>query len=165
MNRKTIWIIVGVVAALALCAAACLIVLLVTGLGAQWFTGAPTVENIEVQFDVPATVDRGSVVTLWVYVQNTASTQQTLDSIDIDTSYLDGMAIVSTDPAYSDTLELPLVSMKSLTFDRVIAANSTLGVEFTVMAMKTGNFSGTFDVCINDGSACQSYEVQTLVQP
>jgi hypothetical protein len=156
-NKTAIWIVIG-------CVAVCLIggiVLLITG-GAlvRWVYQEP--ENINVEINTPIQVSKGEEFMIEVRVENTGNDPQELDSIDIDSSYLEGIYISSTEPDYTDYSLYDL--FESYYFERNIPANSSLSVKFYVEAVKTGDFAGEIDVCINSPSNCTGFPTRTIVE-
>jgi hypothetical protein len=98
-----------------------------------------------------------------VTVQNTSSDSQILDSIDISTDYLSGIPIEDSQPKYIEDYPIPLVDYHSFTFQQSIGPGETLVVRFFGFALKTGDFSGPFDVCIGSGSNCSTFTGRTVI--
>ena len=52
----------------------------------------------------------------------------------------------------------------SYTFEQEISPGTTLVLQFFGVAVNTGDFSGSVDVCINSGSICTSFAARTVVE-
>ena len=121
-------------------------------------------EDITVAIDVPTRVAQGEVFQIVADVTNTGDETQILDSIDIGDEYIEGIAIHSSDPMYSETFHVPIDNTMSHTMQRDIEPGETLIVTFTAEALHTGDYAGAFDVCINSGGNCLFYSIRTLVE-
>ena len=121
-------------------------------------------ENITVAIDIPTRVSQGETFEIIADVTNTGDETQTLDSIDIGDEYIEGIAILRSDPMYSETFHIPLDNTMSHTIQRDIGPSETLTVTFTVEALHAGDYIGAFDVCINSGGNCLFYSIRTLVE-
>ncbi len=98
-----------------------------------------------------------------ISITNDAAEDQILDSIDLPTAYLAGIELQSTTPAYTDEFAIPFVKFHSYTFNQNIEQFETLIVEFVMEGQQEGLFEGEVDVCINDGSSCQTIEISTAI--
>ena len=156
-NKNAIWIVIG-------CAAACLIggIVLLIGGGAmvRWIYQEP--ENINVDINTPIQVSKGDELVIEVRVENTSNDPQELDSIDIDSSYLEGIYKSSTEPDYTDYSLYD--TFESYYFERDIPANGSISVKFYGEAVKTGDFAGEIDVCVNSPSNCTGLPTRTIVE-
>jgi hypothetical protein len=164
MSRKAIWIVGGVVAALALCAVACSILWLLTGIPGAIAATRRGVEDVEIQVDAPDVVDEGEQTSIVVQITNTASEAQRLYSIQVFESYLKGIAITSARPAYVEHSKVPLVDVRVYRFEHSIPPGETTVVVLNAVAVQEGPYLGTLSVCINRGAACESFEVWTMVE-
>lgn len=88
-----------------------------------------------------------STVTMVIAVTNVHSTPVTLDSIDIDDSFLAGFQIVSITPKPDDTTRVPILKQRSWEFGKPIPPGGSLSVIFTIKAVAEGRFSGDVDIC------------------
>lgn len=154
------WIVIGVaslVGALVLCCGG--------GIGLLIYLSMQTPEDITVATDVPVYVEAGEQFAFTITVQNTASEPQTLNSIDISESYLDGITIRSTSPAYSQSIPIPIADMQSYEFHRTIPAGGSLDVTFNATALQPGDYSGGVDIVINQDWSYLSRALRTVVEP
>jgi hypothetical protein len=142
--------------------------LLLLGLAAA---GCDTVEEITsgpkdvtVQVNAPLHVTMKQEFVIELRVQNTAGRSQSVHSIDIGDTYLVGIAIQRTEPAFTQSVHIPLVNMQSYEFGTPIAAGGEQVMKFYAVAVKAGDFSATMDVCINSPSVCQSHPIRAVVE-
>jgi hypothetical protein len=159
MERKyVLWIISG-------CTVLCLGVgLLVVFLGTwfvRWATQTP--ENIEMGVTAPAVVSIDDEYLIVVEITNLAEKEQTLDSIDIDLSYLDGVIVGKTEPAYVDFSDYS-DDYHSFEFRARIPPGRTLEVVFYLTAIRTGDVSGEISVCINSFVNCANRFIRTIIE-
>ena len=162
MNKKAImW--VGIE-----CLVACVVFgvafLVLGGTFVNWVMQEP--ENITVDVLAPITVSKSEDFILEVLITNTASKEQEINSIDIDTSYLDGLAVINTTPKYTETFANNMLgqSFQSYYFTYAVPANETTIVKFHMTALKSGDYSGEIAICINSGSNCTEHYLRTLVE-
>ena len=142
------------------------IVVLVAGGGFFWLAALlEGPEDALVTVDVPIIITQGDTATLTIEIENLASETQTLDSVDIDQSYLDGIVAVASDPAYQSVESFDLViPFQSYYFDHTLPANETLTVEVELQAVRVGDFSGELSVCINGITTCTTHQLRTVVE-
>lgn len=159
MDRKVIlWIVAG-------CTVLCLGVgLLVFFLGSSFVRWAmQTPEDIEVNANVPAVVSIDDEFMLVVEITNLADEEQTLDSIDIDLSYLDGVIVGKTEPAYIDFSDFS-DDYHTYEFRSRIPSGNTLEVVFYLTGIRAGDLSGEIGVCINSFVNCTNRFIRTIVE-
>ena len=140
------------------------IYLLVTG-GAflGWLMQAP--EGAAIRVEAPSLVRKGDPVIIFVEVENTSSEPQLLHSVDISSSYLNGIAIQWADPRFTESYPIAVgPAMQSYTFEQQIAPGATLTVQFFGTAVRRGDFSGDVDVCISSAVRCDSFLTRTIVE-
>jgi len=127
----------------------------------KWAMAEP--ENISIDTNFPIQARQGEELVLEVQIENSADQVQQLYSIDIDSSYLFGIAITEASPPYYESYTIPVVDMETYTFEHDIPAGETLVVQFSGLALKGGDFSGAMDVCINSSNSCSSFSVRTVI--
>ncbi|MEM7331713.1 MAG: hypothetical protein AAF490_06455 [Chloroflexota bacterium] len=149
MNRRVILILLGGVGFLCLCTVSFGTLFLV-------FTDSTVPSDVSVLVDAPRAVPLNEPFAIVVTVRNLTAVSQTLDSIDIQNSYLEGVQISQSDPPFSDDFEIPLVGYQSYTYFTPIFGNDTLEIELVGEGIAEGEFEGTIDVCINNGADCVS---------
>ncbi|HEX9764164.1 MAG TPA: hypothetical protein VGA39_02680 [Candidatus Acidoferrales bacterium] len=146
---------------------ACVLVLL--GLAAA--AGCDTMEQIAsgpkdvtIQVNAPLHVKVKEEFVVEVRVQNTSAQSQRLDSIDVGDRYLQGVAIQRTEPAFKQSMHVPIVNMQSYEFGQPIAAGGEVVVKFHAVAVQAGDYSATVDVCINSASSCSSHPIRAVIE-
>lgn len=159
MNKN---VIIGIGAG---CVFLCIIVtgvgLAIGGTFFTWLTEEP--EQVTINVNAPTQTAKGNRIMIPITIQNTSAAPQVLDSIDIPMSYLNGIAIEGSEPEYIDSYPIPFADYHSYTFMREIAPGDTFVVRFFALAVKTGDFSGEIDICIDSGTNCASFYARTVV--
>ena len=102
---------------------------------------------VDAALSIPPEVQLDAPVTLVITATNTHEKAVTLDSIDIEDSFLAGFQVVDIDPPPEETMHLPFVNQRSWTFSRMLAAGEACSVSFTLKPVVAGHFSGDVDVC------------------
>ena len=116
----------------------------------------------EASLDAPASVTVGEEFDLIVTISHDADEAQTLHSIDIGATYLEGIALTSSTPEYSESYLLD-----DGTYTHTLLTDIPVGgtdVIFHAVALESGNWKGAFDVCFDDGLNCSFYTVSTYVE-
>jgi hypothetical protein len=167
LNRNTSLAIVVGIGCLCLCLAGVGVFFVAGGAsflalsGSGSGSGGSADTNITVS--APLNVAVGDEVIIEVTVQNTTGSSLVLDSVDIASSYITGIAILRSEPAYSETFHIPIVEYESYTLEQNLPANEIVTVRFYGQAVNQGDYSGAVDVCIGSGSDCASHSIRTLV--
>ncbi len=100
-----------------------------------------------------------------VVIENPTTEPQVLDSIDIDLTYLDGFDVRSSTPSYRGMISLePLFNQHSFSFGTTIPASGELVVQFHGIALRSGDYGGQLEVCVNTPGNCQGYSLRTVVE-
>jgi hypothetical protein len=118
-------------------------------------------EQVNIAVRAPKSVDRGERLVIEVQVENLADKPQSLHSIDIDLSYLEGIEVHKVEPAYAESSRYG--SFRSYSFGRRIAPSGTLVVRLYATARQVGDWSGQLDVCINAPANCSGFIAETVV--
>ena len=156
MNRN---IIIGIVTAIGL-----LCFCTVFGGGLFFLLSSSTTPtDVQVTVDAPISVPLNEPYLVSINVQNLTAVSQILDSIDIQNSYLAEIRVEGVDPTYSDSFEIPWVGYQSYTFESTIPANRSIQVDFIMVGLTEGEYSGDVDICINNGSNCITKVVTTEI--
>jgi hypothetical protein len=160
MNKK---LIIGLgIGCVLFCIGFTIVVAIASGVFFMWGMQEP--ENVNISVDSPIQVTKGESVIIKVQVENFAAESQILHSIDISNSYLDGIAIKNALPPFVESYPIPYIDMESYTFEQEISSRTTLVVQFFGVAVKTGDYSGEIDVCINTESVCTTFLIRTIVE-
>lgn len=130
--------------------------------GLLWYA-AEDVQGVAVSIEQPESVKTGETFELAVKVANNrAKGLLKLSDIDIGKDYLSGFVVVSTEPAFKTSTDVPIIEMRSFTFDITIPAQQSKVVKFKLKATREGLFSADLD--INEGARSLSTLLQTLVE-
>lgn len=139
----------------------CMVLILVSGILLMTSCGSP--KNIEVEVECPVETQRGSSFDIIVTVRNIANKPQKLVSLDVGDRYLDGVAVVKTEPKFSESSHIPIDNSVSHVFNETIPANGELKVVVNAKAVKTGDFSDDLDVCVNTSYSFLTTQLRTVV--
>lgn len=118
-------------------------------------------QGISVAIESPPEVTVGQTFVIRTTVTNTGAEAARLDSIDIGDSYLEGVAIESSEPAWGDTMHVPIDDTLSHDFQANVPAGSSFTVTFKARAKRAGRFAGDFDVCVNSAFNCFFEKIAT----
>ena len=104
--------------------------------------------GMAVFLESPEKVKKGEQFDLRVIVVNERKDKPlTVESIDIDALYLEGVSVRNSDPASRSSSQLPMEGGRSYVFDQTVPAGQTNVFTFHLRARDTGTFSGDVDVC------------------
>jgi hypothetical protein len=120
-------------------------------------------EGVSVEVEAPLTASVGEEIEIVATLTNDSGEDQVLHSIDIGLDYLSGIAITGSDPQFTDQIDLP-DDTKSHFLLVDLADGESATVTFNATTLTAGDYSGTFDVCMDQGYACNFLQVRTLVQ-
>ena len=144
-----------------LTAALIALMLLITGNISSWGCSGP--QDIIVNVDAPLHVVQGEEFVFEVGVENRAARTQLLYSIDIWDEYLEGIAVIRTEPQFTDSYHVPMDNTQSYEFKKDIPAKDKLVIKFYAVGIEPGNYSSYLDVCINTGVNFISHPIITIV--
>ena len=114
------------------------------------------------ELTVPVSVVVGESFDIVAHVTHNADENQLLHSIDIGESYLEGIAITSSTPDFSESYYLD-DGTYTHTLLTDVPAGDGVDIVFHAVALESGNWKGAFDVCFDDGINCSFYTVSTFV--
>lgn len=126
--------------------------------------GCGSPNNVVVKVEAPLHVKNGDEFIIIATVENTASKQQTLVSLDIDDTYLTGVAILRTEPENKEASHVPIDNTMSYVFELPIEAGTSLEVKLYAKAVKQGDYNAEIDFCINSGISFLSKSIRTIVE-
>lgn len=112
--------------------------------------------------DVPASVSAGEEFDIVATISHNADETQLLHSIDIGETYLEGIAVPSATPNFSEEYLLDDGTYTHTFLVDVPVGGTT--VTFHAIALESGNWKGAFDVCFDDGLNCSFYTISTYVE-
>lgn len=120
-------------------------------------------DGLAAKVNAPLRASVGEAFQVTVDVTNNSSEDQLIHSIDVDANYIDGIAVVSTDPLFTDSFPLDDGTVTHF-FEQPIAVGETSTITFNVEAVKAGDYQGAFDVCFEDGLVCSFLQIRTIVE-
>jgi hypothetical protein len=149
------------------CGLGCLVLVGLAGLGAwatyRWFVSEP--EHVTVSVTAPVEVTQGDRFTFVARIRNTAARRQRLVSLDVADEYLEGIAVESTTPPFSEAMHVPIDDTVSYTYELPIPPGGEVAVVFNAYAAHAGDWAGDVDFCVNSATDFVSYPVRTIVKP
>ncbi len=120
-------------------------------------------DGLQSKVDAPLRATVGERFEVIATVTNNTTQDQFLHSIDVSEAYLDGVAIVSTTPEYSQSFSLDDGTMTHY-FKETVPAGQTYAVTFELEALTAGDHGGAFDVCFHEGLDCSYLQIRTIVE-
>jgi len=147
------------------CAVVAALVVAALVAGVVWVYTSSSVDDVAVVVDGPVAVVAGEEFTLTAHIRNSGAKPQRLVDLDIADTYLDGIIISASEPAFLSSEHIALDSSVSHSFDQQIPANGELVVRLRALALRPGDFAGDFDFCINNSFACLPHHIRTVVRP
>ena len=121
-------------------------------------------KDIALKVDAPLRVRMGEGFQVVVTVTNSSSEAQTLNSLDIADAYIDGIAITSSVPPYSEASHVPIDNSWSHRYMLEIPPGGQVQVTLNASALKAGDWAGDIDACINNDVSFLSMPVRTFVE-
>lgn len=118
---------------------------------------------ITIRVDVPENVVRNEPFELRLTVQNIASDEILLHSIDISNSYLSSINVINAVPEPTLEQRIPIVDFRSFRFEQPIVSGGTQSVVFELVGTEEGVFDGEVDVCVEASVLCKLLVIQTVV--
>ncbi|MHC5055050.1 MAG: hypothetical protein ACYTKD_10080 [Planctomycetota bacterium] len=119
----------------------------VVGVVLIWFCLIRELPKLDAKLSLAPEATLGSTATMVVVAKNPHEEPVTLDSIDIDESFLAGFQVISIDPEPTDTSNVPLLDQRSWSFGEEIAPGESHSVTFNLRPVSEGRFTGDVDVC------------------
>jgi len=95
-------------------------------------------KNVDIFIDAPLNVAVDENFSFDIYIANTASSSQTLESIDFSIPYLRSVGIVSSEPFWIGVQVLEHAEWQVFVYQRSIAPGETLAVRFSAHALRPG---------------------------
>lgn len=138
--------------------------------GTMWqLRGLSNTENpVDYAFigvDSPAEAPAAAPFSIFVTIQKNFGNLNTLTihSVDFSDTYLQGVELLGTTPAYENDFSIPLTSFHSFIFNDEIAQDDTAVIEFKFQSQQASVLNGIMDICINTASLCQRFALQTTI--
>ena len=134
--------------------------------GIVWLTLPP--ENVTVSVDAPIQIYNGDEVEFTVNVTNEGTDTIEIVGVDIGAEYLDGIAIISATPAYTDVLPPDETAwggaFQNYYFSIPLAPGESASITFTGTTIATGDYGGHLDICIDSDFSCIPKVIRTVVK-
>ena len=121
------------------------------------------VEGIDIKMNIPITVNTNEEFVTQITVTNTLNNSQTLLSIDIGDNYLEGIALLKTEPNFTEQMHIPIDNSVSYSFGEEIGPQETITIDLYWKALSEGEFSDEIDFCINSDFSFISKGARTKV--
>ena len=118
-------------------------------------------DNVSVRKSFPIEVKNGETFKILVSIDNEADYRRILTSIDIDREFLKGIYVTKASPKPKE--EYYAVGLHIFEFYKPIEAMKNQSIVFTATAIRVGDFSGDFDVCIDSDGSCLFGSIRVLV--
>jgi len=146
--------------------AVCLVCILACGGSVLllWSMAAPP-DQMTVTIDAPLRVAPDEEFTIHLEVVNGDSRPWGLETIQIDESYQDGIAVSGSAPAYEGSYLDAFNALYIYEYRTDIPAGGTWTADITAQALVAGDHVGTLYVCPPGLHACASQMVRTVVEP
>ena len=140
--------------------------LFIDGGSEDWASEEMYVEDVSVRLDDIIHTKVGDDFILAIDVTNYGTDTRNLDSIDMETTYLEGVDVNKAEPRFQGFDHIAFMSEDFSTYDfqRNLTANSTETIKFYMTAVKAGTYTGFIDVCIDSGMDCNRYEASIVVE-
>ena len=127
------------------------------------FSSCGEVEGIDIKMNIPVTVNINEEFVTQITVTNTLNNSQTLLSIDIGDNYLEGIALLKTDPNFTDQMHVPIDNSVSYKFGKEIGPQESITIDLYWKALSEGEFSDDIDFCIDSDFTFISRGARTKV--
>ena len=127
------------------------------------FSSCGEVEGIDIKLDIPVIVSLDDEFVTQVTITNKLNETQELVSIDIGDGYLEGIALITTYPNYSDQMHVPIDNTVSYSFGKEIGPHESITIDLHWRALSAGEFSDEIDFCINSELSFISRGARTKV--
>jgi hypothetical protein len=119
-------------------------------------------EGIHVEVFCDNRVAVGETLPVEIYVKNTSSNSQKVESIDIENALLEGLSVIRADPPWHVIEPVPFIG-RSYVYKRRLEPNEETTFVFYLKADKLGRFVGIVDVYVGIGLQSVAYELDITV--
>jgi len=97
-------------------------------------------EDVVFGVEAPVLVNKGDEFTIIAKVENTGVQQKTLVSLDLDDAYLDGIAVLRTEPEHKALTHVAITNTMKYRFDLAIEAGNYIEIRIHAIATKRGDY-------------------------
>jgi hypothetical protein len=98
-------------------------------------------EDVVFGVEAPVLVNKGDEFTIIAKVENTGVQQKTLVSLDLDDAYLDGIAVLRTEPEHKALTHVAITNTMKYRFDLAIEAGNYIEIRIYAIATKRGDYN------------------------
>ena len=126
------------------CLGAFIATVLLVGAG-FWFLLMRELPVLDAKLTAENEVAVADVTTMAVVTSNSHDRSVVLDSIDIDSIFLDGFQVLSVKPEPKESMQF--FGQQTWSFGTRVEPGESLTVYFELKALKAGRFTGDVDVC------------------
>ncbi len=98
-------------------------------------------EDVVFGVEAPVLVNKGDEFTIIAKVENTGVQQKTLVSLDLGDAYLDGIAVLRTEPEHKALTHVALANTMKYRFDLAIEAGNYIEIRIYAIATKRGDYN------------------------
>jgi hypothetical protein len=120
--------------------------------------------NVEINIEMPVSVNVDQEFKIVLTVRNTGSSPQTLVDVDIADEYLEGVVVRAIEPAFKDAMHVPFDNTQSYSMDVLLPPAQEVSVTISAYAAHGGDYAGDIDFCINSAVSCLSHPVRTIIR-
>lgn len=121
-------------------------------------------KNVVLGVQAPLRVNNGDKFVITASVENTAPETQTLVSLDIGDAYLEGIAILRTEPDNKQASHVPIDDTMSYEFDLPVEAGGRIEIKLFAEAVQAGDHNSHIDFCINSEYLFLTKPLRTIVK-
>lgn len=118
--------------------------LVALGAAVAFIVGAVVVvqppEDVVFGVEAPVLVNKGDEFTIIAKVENTGVQQKTLVSLDLEDAYLDGIAVLRTEPEHKALTHVAIANTMKYRFDLAIEAGNYIEIRIYAIATKRGDY-------------------------
>lgn len=139
----------------------------------KWFLGlvmllllpsCSSTQDVKVTINEAPSAIVGEVFEILVTIENLGTTSRQLTSVDIGDDYLEGAALISSDPSFIKEWDFGLLGFQSYDYQMDIEPGASLTLVYVFEAQEQGNFEGGLDVCIDTEMDCIYNTIFTTIQ-
>lgn len=151
MNRRTLWISIGVLLMVTTCCTC-------GGLSALGiWSGSRLPKGVEIQAAAPDTAVLDEPFTVHFSVHNMSNRSHTLHSIGLDEALRENFTVLEVSPAPTEMDEF--AGMVTYALHAPLPPQNETQVTLTLVAKKPGLHIGTVEVCIDSTTRCKTFQL------
>lgn len=120
--------------------------------------------SMEMDLQAPVIAQKGQGIVIRTEIINKGETEDTLLSLEIGNSYLDGFTVLKTEPPYSDMSVLSVNNLTSFVFNLPVPAGGSQTVKIYARAEKAGNFTSEISFSLNSDIKYLGSSIRTSIR-